>query len=89
MLNTKEVLYSLDDVAIQPASESFIEHRGECNTLIDGFLPIFTSPMPNVVDENTLDLYINAKINPVIPRLGHLKVNFHYHVTIIYSLHIH
>ena len=91
MLNTKEVLYSLDDVAIQPASESFIEHRGECNTLIDGFLPIFTSPMPNVVDENTLDLYINAKINPVIPRScgtfeSKLSLSCDYDIFAAYSL---
>lgn len=67
MLN-KEVLYSLDDVAIQPSSSSDIVHRSECNVYIDGFLPIFTSPMPNVVDKVTFKTYLNAKINPILPR---------------------
>ena len=67
MLN-KEVLYSLDDVAIQPSSSSDIDHRSECNVYMDGFLPIFTSPMPNVVDKDTFKLYLDAKINPILPR---------------------
>ncbi len=64
----KEILYTLDDVAIQPATVSDINHRKECNPYIDGFLPIFTSPMPNVVDKNTFKRYLNAKINPILPR---------------------
>jgi hypothetical protein len=58
MLNKRKVLYSLKDVAIMPATISAIEHRGECNPYYeDGKLPIFTAPMPCVVDSNTFSNY--------------------------------
>lgn len=70
MLSTK-VLYSLDDVMIQPADFTTVRHRAEIKTTHDnGFLPIFTSPMPCVVryEDDTYLKYIDAKINPIIPR---------------------
>ena len=90
MLN-KEVLYSLDDVAIQPSSRSDIDHRSECNVYIDGFLPIFTSPMPNVVDKDTFKTYLDAKINPILPRntgtlLEKLKLAATYDMFAAYSM---
>ena len=54
MFIKKEPLYSLKDVAIIPAVISEVDHRIECNPFYkDGKLPIFTSPMPCVVDMNT------------------------------------
>ena len=70
MLST-QVLYSLDDVMIQPADYTTVRHRAEIKTTHDnGFLPIFTSPMPCVVqyEDDSYLKYIDAKINPIIPR---------------------
>lgn len=64
-----QTTYSLNDVSIVQAPVSDIEHRSECNPYdINGMLPIFTAPMPCVVDRNTIDKYKNAKINPILPR---------------------
>lgn len=69
MLNTKRILYSLKDVAIMPATISEIEHRCECKTTYDdGMLPIFTAPMPCVVNLATYKTYKENKINPILPR---------------------
>lgn len=69
MLNTKRILYSLKDVAIMPATISEIEHRCECNPYYaDNKLPIFTSPMPCVVDANTFSNYDEHGINAILPR---------------------
>lgn len=85
MIKTDKVLYSLDDVSIIPAAFSTITHRSECNPLVDGFLPIFTSPMPCVVDGKTYQKYIDAGINPIIPRnCGNLQ----YRLDISYIKHI-
>lgn len=68
MINNK-VLYSLDDLMIEPNSVSFIKHRSDVKTHYeDGMLPIFTAPMPCVVDKNTYTKYLDAGINPIIPR---------------------
>lgn len=69
MLNKRKVLYSLKDVAIMPATISTIEHRSECNPYYeDGKLPIFTAPMPCVVDANTFSNYDEHRINAILPR---------------------
>lgn len=66
---TKETLYCLDDVIVIPAPISLISSRKECNArLEDGNLPLFTSPMPCVVNRETLENYHNAGINTIIPR---------------------
>lgn len=66
---TDKVLYSLDDVAIQPCTTSMINSRSECNVYDeDGMLPIFTAPMPSVIDETIYERYICNAINPIIPR---------------------
>lgn len=87
----KEILYTLDDVAIQPATVSIIDHRKECDPYINGFLPIFTSPMPNVVNKETVKRYIDAKINPILPRntgtiFERLIIASQYNVFAAYSL---
>ena len=70
----KEVLYSLDDVAITPADTSDIDHRSECNPYKEfngkKFLPIFTAPMFNVVNKDTLSLYEDNNIIPILPRVN-------------------
>lgn len=69
MLNENKILYSLDDVAIQPATFSMIKHRYECNPFDEkDFLPIFTAPMPSVVNEDNFHKFLDSKIYPIIPR---------------------
>lgn len=73
MIN-KNVLYSLDDVMIQPAAVTTIRHRKDIETVYDdGFLPIFTAPMPCVVNTNQYLAYTKARINPIIPRTEPLE----------------
>lgn len=68
MIQTK-VLYSLDDVMIQPAAVTRIRHREDIKSVYeDGYLPIFTAPMPCVVNSSQYLTYTKARINPIIPR---------------------
>ena len=73
MINTK-TLYSLDDVMIQPASVTTIRHREDIKSVYeDGYLPIFTAPMPCVVNSSQYLAYAKARINPIIPRTEKLE----------------
>jgi GMP reductase len=73
MIQTK-VLYSLDDVMIQPAAVTRIRHREDIKSVYDDeFLPIFTAPMPCVVNTNQYLAYIKPRINPIIPRTEKLE----------------
>lgn len=73
MINTK-TLYSLDDVMIQPASVTTIRHREDIKSVYeDGYLPIFTAPMPCVVNSSQYLAYTKARINPIIPRTEKLE----------------
>lgn len=68
MLN-KDVSYSLDDVMIIPSDISYIDSRNECNVYDEnGYLPIFTSPMPCVIDEVSYIKYEDNKIISIFPR---------------------
>ena len=43
------VKYSYNDVMVEPAILSTIEHRAECNPYDEnGMLPLFTAPMDSV-----------------------------------------
>lgn len=78
MLNKRNVLYSLKDVAIMPATISAIEHRSECNPYYeDGKLPIFTAPMPCVVDSNTYSRFEEYGINAILPRTEDIGVRLY------------
>lgn len=74
MFIKKEPLYSLKDVAIIPAVISEVDHRIECNPFYkDGKLPIFTSPMPCVVDINTYGRFESHGIHAILPRTVDIK----------------
>lgn len=91
-----KVLYSLDDLMIEPAPISKIKHRKEIQTRYDnGWLPIFTAPMPCVVSlkDGQFLKYMNANIRPIIPRtepldkrLAFLKVKKYSQVFVAFSL---
>lgn len=74
MINTK-VLLDFDDLVIEPAINSTIHSRSECNCFYsDGMLPIFTAPMDTVVDhKNSID-FINNKINVIHPRMDNQEI---------------
>ena len=68
MLKTN-IRYGYNDVMIQPAVVSDINHRSECNPYIeDGMLPIFTAPMSTVVDTQNYDLFYENHLFAILPR---------------------
>lgn len=66
----KETLYTLNDVTVLPASISYIKSRQECNPFYSNssFLPLFVSPMNNIVDDNNIDAFLDAGVNVIAPR---------------------
>lgn len=71
----KEIRYSYNDVMIQPANVSKVEHRSDCNPFIGkdysgtyDMLPIFTAPMSTVVDTNNYELFYKNHIFAILPR---------------------
>ena len=70
MFSKNKILYNLDDVAIMPSDTSYINHRSSCNVyyINEYMLPIFTAPMPCVVNKETIDIYKANNIIPILPR---------------------
>lgn len=66
----KETLYTLNDVAVIPAAISDIASRKECNPSYESndMLPLFVSPMNNIVDDNNIDVFRSAGVNVIAPR---------------------
>lgn len=61
--------YGLNDIGLIPATISDIRHRSECNVYNDdNMLPIFTAPMNAVINEHNYQLFLDQKINTIIPR---------------------
>lgn len=61
--------YGLNDICIIPATVSSIEHRSECNPYTtNNMLPLFTAPMNSIIDENNYQIFLDNKINTIIPR---------------------
>lgn len=67
MLDTKKMLYGLDDVCIIPAMQSWIDSRSQCAVTIENSdeLPIFVAPMSCLV---------NYQNHPAITRLRMLDI---------------
>ena len=69
------MLYGLNDISIIPARITNINHRAECNPYnFDGMLPLFTAPMNSIVNETNYKVFLNNKINTIIPRGVDYKV---------------
>ena len=66
----KETLYTLNDVAVLPAAISGIVSRQECDPYYEtgGMLPLFVSPMNNIVDDNNMDVFLASGVNVIAPR---------------------
>lgn len=70
----KEVKYSYADVSIIPCVTTDIEHRRDCVPLDEnGMLPLFTSPMDTVVNENNYEKFESELIYPILPRTTSLE----------------
>ena len=68
MLKTN-IRYGYNDVMIQPAVVSDINHRSECNPYIeDGMLPIFTALISTVFDTQNYDLFYENHLFAILPR---------------------
>lgn len=60
---------SYDDIGIVPSIVSSIRSRSQCNVLDEnGYLPIFASPMDTVINEKNILIFLNNKINVIVPR---------------------
>ena len=70
------ILYSYNDVMIQPAVISKVESRSQCNPYKDGKLPIFTAPMSTVVNEDNFKIFEENKIMPILPRNIDFKIRY-------------
>lgn len=69
MLNSKSIKYAYNDVSIAPSVISAISSRRECNPYDEnGFLPIFTAPMTNVVDMKSAEEFESNRIYSILPR---------------------
>ena len=68
MFNEKKMTYGYNDISIQPARRSYIEHRSECLTKKDGHLPIFAAPMSTVISDKNYDIFNSNGIVPILPR---------------------
>lgn len=61
--------YGLNDICLVPARISKIEHRAECCPYnFDGMLPLFTAPMNSIINENNYQVFLDNKVNTIIPR---------------------
>ena len=60
--------YNLKDISIIPARMSYISHRSNCDTFINGNLPVFTAPMSAVVNIENASVWEYNDIIPIIPR---------------------
>lgn len=69
MLKKDEIRYGYNDVMIQPARRSDVEHRSQCCPFDEnGMLPIFTAPMSTVVNVDNYQTFYDNKIFAIIPR---------------------
>lgn len=78
---------SYDDIGIIPSTISSIRSRSQCNVFDEnGFLPIFASPMDTVINEQNILIFLNNKINVIVPR----TIEFYHRINIgnIYNIFV-
>ena len=69
--------YGLNDICLVPARISDIEHREQCNPYnADNMLPLFTAPMSSVINESNYQIFMDNKINTIIPRSVDLSTRY-------------
>jgi len=61
--------FDFDDILIEPATLSSIEHRGDINCFDENnMLPLFTAPMDTVICKENENLFHKNGINTILPR---------------------
>ena len=64
--------YELSDINIVQAPVSYIEHRSECDTMIEmcgrKVHPVIVAPMAAVTDENNYKVWLDNNFICVVPR---------------------
>lgn len=69
MVINNNIKFDFDDILVVPNSITEIDSRYQnLNPYYQGRLPLFTAPMDTVVDEHTMKLFAENKINIVLPR---------------------
>lgn len=72
-----DLKFDYDDILIQPATVTHIDSRSEINIYDEnGMLPIFASPMLDVVDKDNIDIFFANKIYGMYPRTNWNKQYF-------------
>lgn len=67
--------YTYKDLTIVPSEISSIRSRKQCVPFDkNGYLPLFTAPMPTVVDNSNFQLFEDNKIHTILPRTEDLNV---------------
>lgn len=66
----KETLYTLNDVTIIPKEVSEISSRSQCNPYYENTdrLPLFVSPMNNIINDENIDCFLKAGVSVIAPR---------------------
>lgn len=69
-----EIKYELGDLTIIPAHISKIT-KDDCDVFepINNYLPLFTSPMASVVNDKNMGVFLNNRINAILPRTAPYK----------------
>lgn len=70
MFDKTKIRYSLNDIVVTPAITSNINSRNECDTYYydTNKLPLFVSPMNNIINDENWKYFSNEGINVIIPR---------------------
>lgn len=86
MVNKENILFDLNDLALEPARFTYINSRSEINPFdsIDNMLPLFTAPMLDVINDRNYHIFESNKIRPIIPRSVYIPKD--YNGWIAYSL---
>lgn len=65
----RDIKFDFDDILIEPVSISDVESRSQVNLFDEnGMLPIFTSPMFDVVNEDNIGKFVENNIYGIYPR---------------------
>ena len=68
------MLYSLDEICLIPKAKTNISHRSDINIMYGDKLPLFISPMGNIIDANNMYIFNNLGFNVIIPRTVHWDI---------------
>lgn len=71
----EDIKFDFDDLLIVPKEQSDIKSRQNVNIYNNGMLPLFTAPMDTVISVENVDIFVENKIIPIIPRSRYLSLD--------------